>query len=80
MTREEVKTSVFQVVARTFGVPIDDLREDTTADDVDGWDSLAHATLLIRLEKTFNADIGAAGNDAQDLGALVDLVCQRTGV
>ncbi len=80
MTREEVEALVFQVVAKTFGVPAGDLNEGMSADDVDGWDSLAHATLLIRLEKTFNADIGAAGNEAQDLGALVDLICQRTGV
>jgi acyl carrier protein len=74
VNRDEVKDSVFRVVARTFALPVDELREETTADDVEGWDSLAHATLLIRLEKTFNTDIGAEGSAAQDLGALVDLI------
>ncbi|MEG8018253.1 hypothetical protein [Sphingomonas sp. LR55] len=39
--------------------------------------SLAHATLLIRIEKHFNIDLGPDGSGAQDLGALIALVRRR---
>lgn len=80
MVRSEVKSIVFKVVANTFGISVDDLHEETKADDIDGWDSLAHATLLVRLEKAFNSDIGMEGSFAQDLGVLVDLVSSKVGV
>lgn len=66
---------VFEIVARTFRVDVAVLSLTTTADDVDGWDSLAHATLLIRLEKAFDVDLDSdEASQAQDLGALIDVI------
>ncbi|KQN29098.1 MULTISPECIES: acyl carrier protein [unclassified Sphingomonas] len=79
MTRDAIGEGIFAIVARTFDADAADFDETTTADDVDGWDSLAHATLLIRIEKRFNVDLGPAGSEAQDLGALIDLVDRRLG-
>jgi acyl carrier protein len=30
-----------------------DVKPDMTADDIEGWDSLQHVTLMIRVEKEF---------------------------
>lgn len=50
-------TSVLDRVADTvrdvFGCPDLDITRDTTALDVDGWDSLTHTILLLRLETSF---------------------------
>jgi acyl carrier protein len=51
--------------ATTIGV-------DTTADDVDGWDSLAHARLIMKIEETF--DVRFPGNRLFDLDCVGDLV------
>ncbi len=42
-----------QVISSYFGTsePID---ESTVAADIDGWDSLAHASLMIRVEEEFD--------------------------
>lgn len=77
MNQDDVGARIFAIVAKTFGVDAAAVDVATTADDVDGWDSLAHATLLIRIEKHFNIDLGPEGSGAQDLGALIALVRRR---
>ena len=51
------------------------LHRETVAGDVDGWDSLSHALIVLRLEKAFgikfdDAELGRV----QSVGELVDLV------
>lgn len=53
---------------------------ETTAADVEGWDSLMHVTLLVRVEKVFNVRFSTAEVVAlKDLGELVDLIESRRG-
>ncbi len=59
-----------------------DLRidRDTVADDVDGWDSLAHASLVLDLETRFAVRLpGDKVFDLDSVGALADLIAQRLG-
>jgi len=44
----------------------------TTAEDVDGWDSLAHARLILRIETELN--IRFPGNRLFDLECVGDIV------
>ena len=47
------------------------LADDVTIDDLDGWDSLTHMTLITALESTF--DIKLSGDeiaDMQSVGAI----------
>jgi acyl carrier protein len=70
-----IESRVIQIVARTFDVDPSKINMDTVATDVDGWDSLAHATLVIRLEKNFNTTLDPRrASAAQNLGDLVSLV------
>ena len=41
------------VIANAFGFPWMDVRRETTADDVEGWDSLSHIDLIVAVEKAF---------------------------
>jgi|GEM_PF-1239761 len=55
----------------------------TTADDVDGWDSLAHARLIMKIEEVF--DVRFPGDRLFDLDCVGDLValvndCTRAGI
>ena len=55
------------------------LEESTTADDIDGWDSMMHINLIIALEKRFKvkfaaAEIAGLKAEGQDVGALVRLL------
>lgn len=73
----DVTAKVREIVAQSFDVDADELDDSTTARDVDGWDSLAHATLILRLQRVFGIRLDpAAANGAQDLGRLTALVAQ----
>ena len=73
----DVSAKVREVVASSFGVDAASLSDATTARDVDGWDSLAHATLILRLQRIFNVRFDPAkANGAQDLGSLTAIIAQ----
>lgn len=75
MTQEEVAAELRAVVARSFGIAPATVSEATAAEDVDGWTSLAHATLVMRLERVFNVDLDrSAAFGARDLGELGALI------
>jgi acyl carrier protein len=75
MENNDLKLAVFNVVAYTFNIDVTALSMTTVADDVDGWDSLAHATLILRLEKKFNVTLDPfQACAAQNLQELVDLI------
>jgi acyl carrier protein len=74
-TLEQISEKVQKIVAESFDVDQLTISKETTANDVDGWDSLAHATLLMRLERIFNIDLDRdQANAAQSLGALIGLI------
>ena len=76
----EVAGRVREVVATSFGVDPATLSDRTAARDVEGWDSLAHATLLLRLQRIFKIRLDAAqANAAQDLGSLTALIERTLG-
>lgn len=48
---------------------------ETTADDVDAWDSLMHVSLMLNIEKAFGIRFATSEVAAlKDIGALVDLI------
>lgn len=69
---EERLHRILQVV---LGVEPDQLSDRTTAADVEGWDSLAHVTLMFSIEQEFG--IQFAGDEfanLSDVGALRALI------
>jgi len=70
---------VYQKLNTIFGDVFDDdglsLKPDTTADDVDGWDSLSHIRLVLSVEKAFNVKFSAAEvGKLKNVGELVGLI------
>lgn len=71
--RERRLTEIFR---KLFSLPALVLRDDLTARDVPGWDSLNHVTLMIEVEHEFglrfsSSEIGALGS-VGDLKALIE--------
>jgi acyl carrier protein len=80
MSRREIEELVKRAVATSFGVPPDELTESTSAEDVDGWDSLAHASLVLRISRMCSVKLPErAAFAAQNIGELIDLVVQHRG-
>jgi acyl carrier protein len=53
MTREIVEQQLQEIFEDAFEDPSIRLRDEMTAADVDGWDSLSHIDLIVAVEKRF---------------------------
>lgn len=70
------------VFRKVFGDPSIVLTEKMTADDIDGWDSLAHINLMIAIEKHFDvkfatAEISRLKEDGANVGSLAEAVTAK---
>ncbi len=69
----DFERQVIAIIADTFSAPPDSIGRRTTADDVDGWDSLGHSILLARLSQKLHLEIGEEiAAQSADVGDLVD--------
>ena len=62
---------LLELTSEFFKVDISELNENTTASDVEGWDSLAHATFIIHLEE--NLQISFDLNDLMKMNSMGEL-------
>ena len=54
--------------------------EKTTAQDVEGWDSLTHVTLLVNVEKAFGVRFSSSEiASLKNVGQLVSLIDHQVG-
>lgn len=73
----------WQRLVRVFREVFEDdaleIRPETTADDVDAWDSLSHVTLVLAVEREFGVKLSAAAvAKLGDVGALFRLATRRS--
>lgn len=72
MNIQEQLTQVFREVFEDEKI---ELSSGTTANDIDGWDSLSHVTLLMAVEDRFGVEFGRHEvMGLSDIGALIDLI------
>ena len=78
MTREEV----FEKITGIFREEFDDdtlvIVDETNAEDIEDWDSLAHVELVMSMEKEFNMkfNIKEVGK-LKNVGEMADLILSR---
>lgn len=73
-------TRLSDVARDVFKAPGAVITETTTADDVDGWDSLNHALFLLALERVFEVRFEPEDAiDLQNVGELVGLIDRLRG-
>lgn len=67
---------IAKVLRTTFHLPSSySVTETTTSADVDGWDSLSHATLMMAVEEEFQLEVPLdEAYELADVGALATLI------
>ena len=78
------KAQVYSTLTTVFRDVFDEddlqLTPQTTADDVDGWDSLSHIRLVLAVSKAFGVKFSASeiGN-LKNVGEFADLIEKKAG-
>lgn len=80
MTEADVWEAVKAAILEETGAVDASIGEETTADDVPGWDSLAHVRIVLNIEKRLNMKVKVSATyDADDVGQLVKLLQRLRG-
>ena len=79
MTREEI----FQKLDDVFQDVFDDdeirVNEETTANDIEDWDSLEHINLVVAVEKCFDIKFTMGEvTSMKNVGEMVDIIMERS--
>ena len=79
MTREEVYENLNEVFQYVFDDDSITVQDETTANDIEDWDSFEHINLVIAVEKRFQVKftVGEA-NEMKNVGEMVDIILERT--
>lgn len=78
MTEQEIFEELSAVFRDVFDDETIALRPETTADDIDGWDSQAHVTLVVATEMRFGIKFRTAELESlRNVGDFVRLIQSR---
>ena len=72
MEREEIRTALSELIEDILNVDDLVLRDDATASDVEGWDSLSHIRIMATVERRFGIRFSNA--EIEKLNTVSDLI------
>ena len=72
MSREQVIERVTEIFCDVMDLDEIELKDETTADDVEEWDSLSHVRLIVSVEKSYSIKFSNA--EISELGRFGDLI------
>jgi acyl carrier protein len=75
-----MKERVHGVISQVFGVPLEAVTDDTSADSIEQWDSLTHIDLILSLESEFR--ISLTPEEAMQMISvkLIKMILEERGV
>ena len=78
LNREEVVERLNHLFRDIFDDDDISVTDATTAADIDGWDSLAHITLILSVEREFRIKMTAAEvGSLKNVGQMIDIITAR---
>ncbi len=78
MTREEVYVQLNEVFRDVFDDEDIVVTDETTADDVEDWDSLEHINLIVAVERSFKIKFTMGETTSmKNVGEMVDIIMSR---
>ena len=81
ITREQISTEIYQLLVGILKHQQFDWRDDLTATEVSGWDSLTHMTLITAIEDKYGFRFKLKElNQLKSVGSLIDLVYAKCTV
>ena len=78
MTRQEIIEKLNCVFEEVFDDDSITVTDATTANDIDGWDSLAHLTLISYVEEAFEIEFSLGEiNGFNNVGEMLDSIARH---
>ncbi|MBO6149254.1 MAG: acyl carrier protein [Lachnospiraceae bacterium] len=75
MDLEEIRKKLENVFQTVFDDEEIEIGDATTADDIDGWDSLTHVQLIVAVEEAFNCKFSVAETiKLKNVGEFIRLI------
>lgn len=75
MTRQQAIEKVNEIFIDVFDDDMIKIEENTTADDIEEWDSLTHITLLNEIESFFGFRFGMKDvHGMKNVGEMIDII------
>ncbi len=73
MNREEIFEKIVEILREEFEEDELEVTDETTANDVEGWDSLAHLSIVHEIENAFNIKFNVGEiSEFKNVGEMVD--------
>jgi acyl carrier protein len=78
MNRDDIKTEIEKIFKTVLKANNFSIKDEFTADDIDGWDSLTHITIINEVEKKFSVRFKLKDlNSLNNIGNLIDLTTSK---
>ena len=78
MNRQEILNTLISIFAETLDEDIIQLTEQTTAEDVEGWDSLSHVQIVVAVERKFKLRFTSREIQSwKNIGELIDSIISK---
>ena len=78
MQRSDILAKITELLADIIDDDALKLADSTTADDVEGWDSLSHVKLMVAIEREYSIRFEPKEITApQNVGELIDLIQRK---
>lgn len=81
MGRDDILDGIREIMVNVFDIDLDqsDVTEDTTANNIEEWDSLSHIRLIVAVERRFKVKFTNSEIESlKRVGDLVTLVEAKT--
>lgn len=79
MTEEQILNALTEIFRDVFDDPSLVISADTTADDIEGWDSVAHINVVVASEIRFGVKFKTSEiEELKDVGEFVKLIQKRS--
>ena len=80
LSKNEILASVADIMRDVFDDDDLEISLDTTAEDVEDWDSLSHIRLIVAVERKFNFKFKNSEIESlKNVGELVNLIATKVG-
>lgn len=78
MNRDKIYKQLNEVFREVFDDDAITVNDQTTADDIEDWDSLEHINLMVEIEHVFGIKFNMGEiNKMKNVGELVDIIQKR---